>query len=424
MACFTANSQEVTSGSKLDGKGINFETRWKWQEVLENAKKQNKYIFVDFFATWCGPCKLMDKEVFPTEKVGEFINRNFISVKVQIDTSQQDSEAIRKWYDDAHFLKETYKLKSVPTFLFFSPSGEVVHKFCGALRDTDFLKLAKNSLDPDKQYYTLIKKFHNGKINYAHLPNLAFMAKRNDDKDLANIIAADYITSYLDNQNESEYYSKRNIEFVAKFLQSLKSHNKIFKSFLHHPEKINQVLGTIDFAQNAVRYIITKEEIDSKLWPNNTISSKSPSWNRLFQKIAKKYNAEYAARVILEAQIRWYEEKKDWNKLTKYTVEKFEKFGLDTAGFGKIFVNNMIYKTIFQHSTDDVVIDKAIKWMELIIKSEPNFSNFLDTYANLLYKIGRVKDAIVWEEKALRLKPDESDFQSTLEKMKKGQPTW
>ena len=56
-----------------------------WEEALEEAKKQEKVIFIDAFATWCGPCKRMAREVFPNEKVGEFYNRHFINMKLDME---------------------------------------------------------------------------------------------------------------------------------------------------------------------------------------------------------------------------------------------------------------------------------------------------------------------------------------------------
>lgn len=50
----------------------------------------------------------------------------------------------------------------------------------------------------------------------------------------------------------------------------------------------------------------------------------------------------------------------------------------------------------------------------------------IDTYANLLHKLGRTKEAIEWQEKALAKVDADSkaEYQATLDKMKKGEPTW
>ncbi len=65
--------------------GIKFEENLSWQQLLDKAKVTNKYIFVDCYATWCGPCKMMDKDVYTSGKVGYLFNEHFISVKVQMD---------------------------------------------------------------------------------------------------------------------------------------------------------------------------------------------------------------------------------------------------------------------------------------------------------------------------------------------------
>src|SRR5580692_944424 len=69
------------------GQGVAFEHGLSWQEVLQKAKKENKYVFVDCYATWCGPCKWMDKNVYPIDSVGTFMNDRFISVRMQMDTT-------------------------------------------------------------------------------------------------------------------------------------------------------------------------------------------------------------------------------------------------------------------------------------------------------------------------------------------------
>ncbi len=58
------------------------------------------------------------------------------------------------------------------------------------------------------------------------------------------------------------------------------------------------------------------------------------------------------------------------------------------------------------------------------MEMQPGDSHSIDTYANLLYKLGRKDDAINWEQKALSLSPGDPDFTTALSKMKRGEPTW
>ncbi|MEZ4982778.1 MAG: thioredoxin family protein [Saprospiraceae bacterium] len=43
-----------------------------WNEAMAEAAKTNKLIFMDAYTTWCGPCKMMSKNVFTEGKVAAF----------------------------------------------------------------------------------------------------------------------------------------------------------------------------------------------------------------------------------------------------------------------------------------------------------------------------------------------------------------
>ena len=70
----------ITLSSHAQDSGIEF-FEGSWDDALYKANAYNKFIFVDAYASWCGPCKKMQSEVFPMENVGEFYNKNFIIFK-------------------------------------------------------------------------------------------------------------------------------------------------------------------------------------------------------------------------------------------------------------------------------------------------------------------------------------------------------
>ncbi len=61
--------------------------------------------------------------------------------------------------------------------------------------------------------------------------------------------------------------------------------------------------------------------------------------------------------------------------------------------------------------------------MNELVKYYPEKHILIDTYASLLYKIGKTTNAINWEEKASKLSPNK-DYVIALEQMKKGEPTY
>lgn len=100
--------------------GIQFETG-TWAEILAKAKQQNKYVFVDAYTTWCGPCKWMDKNVFPTAEAGEYFNKNFVNAK--IDMEKGEGLEIAK----------TYSVQAYPTYLYVDGDGNLVHRVVGSI---------------------------------------------------------------------------------------------------------------------------------------------------------------------------------------------------------------------------------------------------------------------------------------------------
>jgi thioredoxin 1 len=67
--------------------GIMF-TESSWNKVLQEAKKQNKLIFIDAYASWCGPCRMLKRNTFPDKKAGYFFNKNFINTTIDMEQGE------------------------------------------------------------------------------------------------------------------------------------------------------------------------------------------------------------------------------------------------------------------------------------------------------------------------------------------------
>lgn len=104
-------------------------------EVLREAREQNKLIFMDVHATWCGPCKTMDRYVFTEKEVGDFMDSLFVCVKVDVDS--RDGKQIAGEYD----------VSSVPTFLVLTPDMELVGRSSGARSKYDFMQDMRTIVD-------------------------------------------------------------------------------------------------------------------------------------------------------------------------------------------------------------------------------------------------------------------------------------
>ncbi len=119
--------------SAVSAQGINF-FEGTWQELLAHAAKEDKLIFVDCYAVWCGPCKMMDKNVFTADTVGGYYNTHFINYKMDMEKGEGVT------------VKQQYEIRKYPSFLFLNAKGEVVHRAIGYKQPEPFIELGEEAI--------------------------------------------------------------------------------------------------------------------------------------------------------------------------------------------------------------------------------------------------------------------------------------
>lgn len=123
------NAKETTSSE-----GISF-YEGKWADILSRAEKENKLIFLDIYATWCGPCKMLKRKTFPDGALGNYFNSNFINVTFD----GESGEGIE--------LAERYKIKGYPTLLILDAKGNLVSGTAGYMPPATLLKFGQEAVN-------------------------------------------------------------------------------------------------------------------------------------------------------------------------------------------------------------------------------------------------------------------------------------
>jgi thioredoxin-related protein len=396
--------------------GIHFEKATSWSDALVRAKKENKYIFLDCYTTWCAPCKFMNLKIFTQEQVGQYMNGNFICIKVQCDSTAKDSDSVRKWYADAHSIISKYNVKYYPTYLFFTPEGQVVHTSVGLTKTADeFLAKARSALNPDKQYYTLLEKFNTGEIDSLVLYNLILSALELQDTEIARKAGNRYFTIVKDR------FNKKNLE-VFKNTAAV-SNDQTFAFLLSNLSRVIKIVNDPDNSyEQKIKNVLYHEVVDPIFQKKDTIIN----WNKISQQLHKKTPA-LADKIETEARINYYKWKLDWDNYSKYFLGYLNKYGESMQGY---LLNNYIWD-VLEHCNDPKMLEAFLPWSKRTFEvNGVSFSSGIDTYANILYKLGRKSEAIEYEKKALEIATAQNDADSrqviseTLEKMKRGERIW
>ena len=452
--------------------GIQFESGLDWKQIQAKAKAEHKYIFMDCFATWCGPCKYMNKEIFTQKETGNFFNSHFINVRAQMDQTAKDDQQIRDWYADAAAIKKEYQVLAYPCYLFFSPDGALVHRLSGS-RDKakDFISDASEALDTKKQYYTMLThepEFKNDSVALFRALQTA-MAIR-DEKSVV-LLGNDYV------KIKNDLFSKQDITIVTRLLLDDHTYKKEGTVFLiKYARRIDSLMQDQNFAEHLVASSIYVKDVQplfiNDISPINwrltcaelknkyatlddhflvyeemyfqqdvakeikfIINNQEPpitNWDKIFDSLQIQFPDYPAlARVFLMNKAFYCEDHKLWADCVNTTYTLLKDHGEELLHDD---INNFCWSYIFLHADDKVTLKEAIKWEKIILEKSDEkdalYTNWVDTYANLLYKTSDAKGALAWENKALEIVMKENNtakvnaFQITIAKMKKGEKIW
>jgi thiol-disulfide isomerase/thioredoxin len=424
--------------------GIEFE-HGSWKEVLEKAKQTNKPIFVDVYTSWCSPCKKMSKDIFPLTEVGKVYNAKFVCY--QIDAEKGDGIEIAK----------KYEVKSYPTYLFLKSDGALFSRSVGSMEAEKFIAVSNTAIsdmnDP-KSIAAWEKEYVEKKNDPAFL--LDYMNKRSK-LGKSNALLFDEYLALLPNEQR---VSDKIIEIYNSEIRNITINSLAFKNLqdnatLFFPKLGGYVyvfmIGAIDNSfQEACKSENEKllqqvVEANEKLPKNPQSKLKEELYMNYFKKTNNldKYTSNatiYCNTALMtvssdsiasvdKKMLQLFEttqSKELAGKIDSTQLAELRNYMAHTSRNKYSQALNEVAWEFFEKVTDTNALENALRWSKRSLEIYPNNPKLLDTYANLLYKLGQTKEAISKEEEVLRYtdKNENKGFEETLRKMKAGEKTW
>lgn len=393
--------------------GIRFEHGNTWKQIQAKAKAENKYIMVDCYTTWCMPCKVMSKKVFTQQKVSEYYNKNFINVKIQLDTTSKDDKEVKLWYADANKIATEAEVAKYPTYLFFNPEGKLVGQTSGLMEADAFIEAGHNALNPELQYPELVKRYHADPSDKTVIKLLAFKSKDAADEPLATEVGEKYLAY-------DKELSKDQVKYILAYTGS--SSDQGFKLAQEHAAEIDKISGS-DKAEELTDGIIMQEEIMPLLgqYPD----PKSINWQEVTQKVQAKYpqNAKSAVLSTKVSAVMMLPDAKDRDEL--FSEIKKESAGMPAENWAKV-LNKLCMSLIA--IKDKPLANQLVTWSQEAanIKGTTQGTSYTShhLYALALYKAGKKSEAITAEKTALKIagfSETDSTYNGMLKKMESGE---
>ncbi len=364
-------------------------TETSWAEIKAKALKEHKPIFMDAYASWCGPCKWLAANVFTNDTVADYFNSTFVNAHFDMEKG----EGLE--------LQKLYNVYVYPTLLFMDANGDLIHRGVGSMPVAEFVSLGKRAVDPGNNLASYNKRFAAGSRD------------------------ADFMYSYLDlNRYDDVFCKKVTGDYFSKIS---------IDDLLQRPNWLIIREFVNDVESREFKYLVKNQEVFAGKYGKDTVTQKiKETYLAGFKKLIKEKpfnreaydglklkvtNSGYSQpqEIIALADISYYKKIKSWDK---YAQAAGEYFSFDNKNTGLL---NDVAWTIFENVEDKGIVAQAIGWAKRAVELSP-VAGIMDTYANLLYKSGNKAEAIKVESQAIETAKTAGEpfdeLEATLKSMK------
>lgn len=363
------------------GQGIEF-FHGSWEEALVKAQEEDKIIFVDAYASWCGPCKRMAKNVFTQPSVGKFHNANFINLKLNMEKKE------------AAVFRKKHNVRAYPTLFYLDPQGEQISVQVGGKNAEDLVKLGQAAL-----------KKYDRSAEYAELyeagdrdPNLVYNYVKALNKSGKSSLKV--TNEYL--KNQEDLTTDFNLKFILE--AAIEADSKVFGLLLKN--------------RNAIEGISSKSEVEQKIETachrsvEKAIEYEVESLYSDSKKIMSDHLPSKAKIFAYEADMKFFAATGKSKEYIK-AVNGYAKAELGNSASGMHKLAQEIYEAFGED-------EKALKTAEKYASKAADNGGLCDyyyTYSYILMKSGKAKEAKEAAEKCMELAQQEKKPVGNIEKL-------
>ena len=326
-----------------------------WAEALTKAKQENKLIFLDAYTSWCGPCKVMSRDVFTQEPVAKFYNDSFVNIKMDMEHGEGPVLAI------------TLGIKAYPTLLFLDPQGNSVHRAVGYHDINQFTELGHTALNPALRTGSLDLRYQKGDRSPEFLKEYAYKLFETLDP-RRTAIAEEYLNT------QKDWATPELRDFIYRFAENPES--KIFQYMAQNKEAFQKQYGKEE-ANVRINTVIAERLTDDKNLPRLSLADSL---------IALTYDTA-ATRKQANYRMTYYRMKGDKQKYAQATIAYLKKYNDHPEELSEAV------HTFSEQIDKKRHLKKAIQWQEKIMEHDKT-SEAYKTLAQLYIKIGKKGKAL------------------------------
>ncbi len=373
-----------------------------WKTQLENAKKENKLIFFDAYAVWCGPCKMMAKNVFTKDSVADLFNQKFINVKFDMEKGEGIT------------LKEKYEVIAYPTYLFINADGKLIHKIVGSMTAKEFMQEADNALHPANTLFGLQKNFEaspQSEVNaLAYLEGLdkAYEARKK----------ATVSKIYFDGLAKPLLMQEQHWKLAVKYLNNPSS--EAFAYLFANKSKLEAQFGVEEVNKYFKSTFTSSLGLIKGAYIKNSGLKEAKEMSIAIQKLLIQEN-EYSKPLLAKLDIINFVANNQWDELvnkvnTVYEDKNFSKKITEKHNFIIIAANEVIT------ASQNKQYENLLKWADWIENDKLSLTTMIqvtELRKRVLKRQGKIAESEIMAVKEKNLIQEAVDKKLPLPKMQK-----
>lgn len=358
--------------------GIQF-SHASFDELLAEAKAEDKLIFIDAYTTWCGPCKMMSAKVFPQEKVGEVYNERFINAKIDMEKGEGPGIA------------QGYGVNAYPTYLFIDGDGNLMHKAMGYIPAEALLALADDASGP-KSLGRLNARYDGGDRDPAFVEEYLEVLSGLYERQRASEVVQDYLAG------KDDWSDEKTLQLIIANPGEVGS--KRMNYLLTHADEAIQIAGSGSYMMGLQEVLLTKymREAGQRQLPPTA-------------KIVPFY-AQHAAPLKdrLVAHYTMFQAEQMRETDTYLAATKAYLNAYPSNDFGEL---NGAAWNFYEQTDNPDDLKLALSWAQQSVAIDANYPN-LDTLAWLYQKLGMDDKAKATAKRAIEMaKATDQDYSDT-----------
>ncbi len=363
--------------------GIHFFTG-TFEEAKTEAKKQNKYLFIDCSENGCAPCYEMDKNIFPLKNVSDFYNANFICLKRNM------------FVGEGVDIRAKYVVTGFPTYLYLDADGEVAHFVEGSCKAEQFIERGKTALSDTNNMKGMINRFQRGERDSSFLRKLIYTTKNGNP-----VICEKALALYWEMIPDTALFQKDNFNLF--YYNEADINSRVYKYiYAHQVEFLTKFFAHKDYSQYDyhARNVLENDSDFLYLKAATAVKTAGETNDSILLRQAKAiaFQSKYddSRYIACMNEIQYDDQTQYWQEVLSDIDGYFNKFEV------KHFVYNNFADALVKKTDDKAVLDKALQYNEKCISFGKNYNN-METHAHILFKLGRIEEAIVAANESIKL---------------------